>query len=136
TAGQAAKEVRISSRSDPIPATATDVGDASGNPRFVRFPSVESIRPGNTENFACRFSGVNFQFVMANELPNAYDFFMIVCGPVPLSARMAVPDAALDVATGDSGVRDRAWKRIEAATTATASAADLSKLEPSARRSG
>jgi hypothetical protein len=73
---------------------------------------------------------------MANELPNAYDFFMIVCGPVPLSERMAVPDAALDVATGDSGVRDRAWKKIEAATSAAADAAELSKLEPSARRSG
>ena len=42
----------------------------------------------------------------------------------------------VDVATGDSGVRDRAWKRIEAATTAAESAADLSKMEPSARRSG
>jgi len=74
--------------------------------------------------------------VMANELPNAYDFFMIVCGPVPLSARIAAPEAALDVATGDSGVRDRAWKSIEAAIPATAGAADLSKVEPSARRRG
>jgi hypothetical protein len=49
---------------------------------------------------------------------------------------VAAPDAALDIATGDSGVRNRAWKRIEAATMATASTADLSKLEPSARRSG
>jgi hypothetical protein len=73
---------------------------------------------------------------MANELPNAYDFFMIVCGPVPLAERMAVPDAALDVATGDSVARDRAWRRIEAATMAAASAPDLNKLEPSARRSG
>jgi len=45
---------------------------------------------------------------------------------------MALPDAALEVATGDSLARDRAWKSIEAAT----SAADLSELEPSARRSG
>ena len=73
---------------------------------------------------------------MANELPNAYDFFMIVCGPVPLSARVAVPDDALDVATGDSGARDRAWKRIDAVILAARSAADLSKLEPSARRNG
>jgi hypothetical protein len=49
---------------------------------------------------------------------------------------MAVPDAALEVATGDSPTRDRAWKRIEAATMAAANAADLSKLEPSVRRSG
>jgi hypothetical protein len=78
---------------------------------------------------------VHFQFVMANELPNAYDFFMIVCGPVPLSARMAVPDAALDVATGDSAMRDRAWKSIESATAAAKNAADLTRMEPSARRS-
>ena len=89
----------------------------------VRFRDI--IRPEHYEKFRWQFFRVHFQFVMANELPNAYDFFMIVCGPVPLSARMAVPDAALDVATGDSGVRDRAWKRIEAATTAAASAADL-----------
>jgi hypothetical protein len=49
---------------------------------------------------------------------------------------VAVPDAALDVATGDSGSRDRAWKKIEAATTAAANAADLGKMEPSTRRSG
>jgi hypothetical protein len=55
---------------------------------------------------------------------------------VPLSERTAVPDAALDVATGDSATRERAWKRIEAATTAAANADELSKLEPSARRSG
>ena len=73
---------------------------------------------------------------MANELPNAYDFFMIVCGPVPLSARMSDPDAALEVATGDAAARERAWTRIESARMAATSADDLSKLEPSARRSG
>jgi hypothetical protein len=33
-------------------------------------------------------------------------------------------------------VRDRAWKNIEAATAAAKSAANLTKVEPSARRSG
>ena len=58
---------------------------------------------------------------MANERPHAYDFFMIVCGPVPLSERMAVPDAALAVATGDPAAREWAWKSIE---TAKAEATD------------
>jgi len=49
---------------------------------------------------------------------------------------MAVPDAALDVATGDSAMRDRAWKSIESATAAAKNAADLTRMEPSARRSG
>jgi hypothetical protein len=74
--------------------------------------------------------------VMANERPHAYDFFMIVCGPVPLSARMALPDAALEIATGDSSARDLAWKSIDAASVAAKSDADFSKLEPFVRRSG
>nr|HMM92906.1 hypothetical protein [Bradyrhizobium sp.] len=88
------------------------------------------------DKFRWQFFRVHFQFVMANEVPNAYDFFMIVCGPVPLSGRVAAPDAALEVATGDSVAHERAWKTIESAILATKSADDLSKLEPSARRSG
>jgi hypothetical protein len=65
---------------------------------------------------------------MANELPHAYDFFMIVCGPIPLSARMARPEAALAIATGDATAREWAWKRLDAA--------DLGEMEPSARRRG
>jgi hypothetical protein len=84
--------------------------------RSCRSASATSSGPSTTKKFRWQFFRVHFQFVMANELPNAYDFFMIVCGPVPLSARIAAPEAALDVATGDSGVRDRAWKSIEAAT--------------------
>ena len=133
---QARKDVMNFYQFDPIASHGIDVGAARRNPKIVPVRFRDIIRPEHYEKFRWQFFRVHFQFVMANELPNAYDFFMIVCGPVPLSARMAVPDAALDVATGDSGVRDRAWKRIEAATTAAASAADLSKMEPSARRSG
>jgi hypothetical protein len=73
---------------------------------------------------------------MANERPHAYDFFMIVCGPIPLSVRMAVPDAALAVATGDPAAREWAWKRIETTKPGPVDAAGLGNMEPSARRSG
>ena len=87
--------------------------------------------------FRWKFFRVHFQFVMANERPHAYDFFMIVCGPIPLSARMAVPDAALAVATGDPACREWAWKSIETATTGGSRCRRIrAKLEPSARRSG
>jgi hypothetical protein len=61
---------------------------------------------------------------------------MIVCGPIPLTARMAVPDAALAVATGDPATREWAWKRIETAKMDACGATELGELEPSARRSG
>ncbi len=79
---------------------------------------------------------MHFQFVMANERPHAYDFFMIVCGPIPLRERMARPEAALAVATGDAATREWAWKRLETGPAGPADAADLGEMEPSARRSG
>src|SRR5437762_10013534 len=128
---QARKDVMNFYQFDPITSHGIDVGAARRNPTIVPVRFRDIIRPEHYNAFRWQFFRVHFQFVMANAVPHAYDFFMIVCGPIPLSERMAVPDAALDIATGDSEVRDRAWKRIEAATTAAASAADLSRLEPS-----
>jgi hypothetical protein len=73
---------------------------------------------------------------MANERPHAYDFFMIVCGPIPLSERMARPEAALAIATGDAAARDWAWKGLESTAASRVDAADLGEMEPSARRRG
>ena len=76
------------------------------------------------------------EFVKANERPHAYDFFMIVCGPMPLRERISRPDAALAIATGDAAMREWAWKLIESAPANQAGAAELGAAEPSARRSG
>jgi hypothetical protein len=73
---------------------------------------------------------------MANERPHAYDFFMIVCGPIPLRERMARPEAALVIATGDDAAREWAWKRLETAAAPRPDAAELGEMEPSARFSG
>ena len=121
---------------DPIAGHDIDPGDARRNPKIVSVRFRDIIRPEHYNVFRWKFFRVHFQFVMANERPHAYDFFMIVCGPIPLSARMAVPDAALAVATGDPAAREWAWKRIESAKAARVDAADLGGLEPTARRSG
>ena len=121
---------------DPIAGHDIDPGDARRNPKIVSVRFRDIIRPEHYNVFRWKFFRVHFQFVMANERPQAYDFFMIVCGPIPLSARMAVPDAALAVATGDPAAREWAWKRIESAKAARVDAADLGGLEPTARRSG
>ena len=49
----------------------------------VRFREI--ILPEHYKSFRWQFFRVHFQFVMANEVPHPYDFFMIVCGPVPLA---------------------------------------------------
>ena len=121
---------------DPIAGHGIDVGAARRNPTIVPVRFREIIKPEHYNVFRWKFFRVHFQFVMANERPHSYDFFMIVCGPIPLSDRMALPEAALAIATGDASVREWAWKRLEAAAASRANPADLAELEPSARRRG
>jgi hypothetical protein len=99
---------------DPIAGHGIDVGTARRNPRVVIVRLRDLIAPARYNLFRWQFFRVHFQFVMANDRANAYDFFMIVCGPVPLAARMARPHQALTIATGDAGARAAAWKALQA----------------------
>ena len=121
---------------DPIAGHDIDVGLARRNPKIVSVRFRDIIKPEHYNVFRWKFFRVHFQFVMANERPHAYDFFMIVCGPIPLSVRFAVPDAALAVGTGDPAARAQAWKRIETAKASPVNDDDSGDMEPSARRSG
>jgi hypothetical protein len=125
---------------DPVAGHGIDVGANRRNPTIVSVRFREIIKPEHYNLFRWKFFRVHFQFVMANELPHPYDFFMIVCGPIPLSERMARPEAALAVATGDAAAREWAWKRLETAAAGRVNAADLGEnsgeMEPTARRRG
>jgi hypothetical protein len=137
---QSRKDVMNFHPFDPIKGHGIDVGAARRNPTIVPVRFREIIKPEHYNLWRWKFFRVHFQFVMANERPHAYDFFMIVCGPIPLSERMACPEAALAVATGDAAMREWAWKRLETAAADPASSADLGemepKMEPTARRRG
>jgi hypothetical protein len=129
---QSRKDVMNFHPFDPIAGHGIDVGALRRNPTIVPVRFRDIIKPENYNRFRWKFFRVHFQFVMANERPHPYDFFMIVCGPVPLRERMADPAAALALATGDAAARDRAWKNLEAAPVT----ADPKKMEPTARLSG
>jgi hypothetical protein len=85
---------------DPITGHGLDPGPARRNPIIVPVRFRDIIKPENYNRFRWKFFRVHFQFVMANERPQAYDFFMIVCGPVSLRERVDAPAAALALATG------------------------------------
>jgi hypothetical protein len=121
---------------DPIAGHGIDVGTLRRNPTIVPVRFREIIQPEDYNLFRWKFFRVHFQFVMANERPHAYDFFMIVCGPVPLRERMARPEAALAIATGDAATRECAWKSLKMAAVTRLDEADLGEMEPSARRRG
>jgi hypothetical protein len=133
---QARKDVMNFFDLDPVASHGIDVGADRRNPTIVPIRFREMILPEHYDAFRWKFFRVHFQFVMANEVPHGYEFFMIVCGPVPLRERMAHPDAALTVATGDAAARERAWKELESTPICGSGAIETGEWEPSARAGG
>ena len=120
---------------DPVAGHGIDVGNAKRNPTIVPVRFREIVRPEHYNRFRWKFFRVHFQFVMANERPHAYDFFMIVCGPVPLRERMAQPVATLALVDGDVTTRENAWKKLDLGQKTT-SAASPDNAQPAVRRIG
>jgi pimeloyl-ACP methyl ester carboxylesterase len=110
---QARKDVMNFYPFDPIIGHGIDVGAARRNPLLVSVRFRDIIEPAHYNSFRWQFFRVHFQFVMANERPHPYDFFMIACGPVPLRERMARPEAAVAIATGDAAARETGWKILQ-----------------------
>lgn len=133
---QSRKDVMNFFRFDPVTAHGIELGSERHNPTIVPVRFREIVDSAHYNLFRWQFFRVHFQFVMANEQPHAYDFFMIVCGPVPLRERIACPEAALAVATGDMAAREWAWKRLESASMSRQMASNVDEMEPTVRRSG
>ncbi|MBU6455989.1 MAG: hypothetical protein KGQ48_00465 [Bradyrhizobium sp.] len=115
---QARKDVMNFYPFDAITGHGIDVGARRRNPRIVPVRFRDIIEPAHYNVFRWQFFRVHFQFVMANERPHPYDYFMIACGPVPLRERMARPEAAVAIATGDAAARESGWKILEMTTPA------------------
>ena len=120
---------------DPIAGHGIDVGREKRNPTIVPVRFREIIRSEHYNRFRWKFFRVHFQFVMANERPHAYDFFMIVCGPVPLRERMDHPTAALALVDGDFTTRENAWKKLDLGQRSTVPPASEG-VQPAARLMG
>ncbi|MBU6464729.1 MAG: hypothetical protein KGK01_14110 [Bradyrhizobium sp.] len=133
---QARKDVMNFYPFDVITGHGIDVGASRRNPRIVSVRFRDIIEPAHYNRFRWQFFRVHFQFVMANERPHPYDFFMIACGPVPLRERMARPEAAVAIATGDLAARESGWKTLETSIPNPAGGPDLGKMEPSTSHRG
>ncbi|HKS20434.1 MAG TPA: hypothetical protein VJS63_14625 [Bradyrhizobium sp.] len=133
---QARKDVMNFYQFDPITSHGIRLGAERRNPTIVPIRFRDLVRPEHYKKFRWKFFRMHFQFVMANEQPNAYDFFMIVCGPVPLAERTALPAAALTMAIGDPEARERAWNQLENAGPGPAGDTLAGETEPAALRRG
>ena len=84
---------------DPIAGHGIDLGSRRTNPHVVPVRFRDIISPEWYRRFRWRFFRVHFQFIMANERPAHYDYFMIVCGPFYLRYRAERPNEVVAAVT-------------------------------------
>ena len=53
-----------------------------------------------------RFMRLHYQFLMANELRSTYDFFMMVCGPIPFGRAVRAPTGPVEFIAADGAFRN------------------------------
>lgn len=109
---QARKDVMNFFAFDPIKGHGIDVGAARRNPIQARMRLRKLIDPKIYPVFRWRFFRVHFQFIMANDRPDAYDFFMMLCGPIDLISRVRAPQDACDALAADGEARAQAWRNL------------------------
>jgi hypothetical protein len=76
---------------DPIAGHGIDLGSARINPRIVSVRFRDIVSEDRYRWFRWLFLRVHFQYIMANDRPASYDFFMIACGPFDLRQRVDCP---------------------------------------------
>jgi hypothetical protein len=56
--------------------------------------------------FRFNYMRLHYQFVMANERRTVYDYFMLMCGPVPFARTIAQPNGPDDLYAADGSLRE------------------------------
>lgn len=110
---------------DPIAGHGIDPGELRRNPTVAIMSVRHMIDPAIYSKFRWRFFRVHFQFIMANDRPDPYDFFMMLCGPIDLVSRVGAPADALAALTATGDARRAARARLglgDATTSSDASA--------------
>ena len=69
-----------------------------------------------------RFMRLHYQFLMANELRSTYDFFMMVCGPIPFGRAVRAPTGPVEFIAADGAFLnpDRPTETMPACANRTA----------------
>jgi hypothetical protein len=77
---------RITDRADKL----------DGKPLIRRLQIHNVLYPETFAKYRLRVLRLHYQFVMANERRAAYDYFMMVCGPLPVTDWTTTPSGLLD----------------------------------------
>ena len=80
---------------DPVAGIGLSAGSARCNPLMWRVRFRDMLSPDLYRRIRFNFFRLHYQFIMANDQRAPYDYFMLVCGPLPVATWAKDPLAAL-----------------------------------------
>ena len=92
-------------KTHPVADLGIDAGTKPPNPVIVHVNLREMLTPEAFARFRWNFFRVHFQFIMANDRPARYDYFLFLCGPLPLSFWVKRGISTGDAYNSDSSLR-------------------------------
>jgi pimeloyl-ACP methyl ester carboxylesterase len=78
-----------------------------GKPLMRRVWIQDMLTPRTYWRIRARFMRVHHQFVMANERRSTYDYFMLVCGPIPFARCTLAPTGPVELIASDGAFIDQ-----------------------------
>jgi hypothetical protein len=93
---------------DPVAEVKFDGERLSGKPVIRRAQFHDMLEPSTFRRYRFKFMRMHYQFVMANERRSIYDFFMMVCGPIPFARSVRLPAGPAELISPDGTMIDPA----------------------------
>jgi hypothetical protein len=100
---------------DPVEGLGIHVGAERCNPLIWKVRFRDMLSPEFYKRIRLNFFRLHYQFIMANDQRAPYDYFMLICGPVPVATWAKDPQAALAAFDADAKLAE---ERVTAAATA------------------
>lgn len=100
---------------DPVEGIGAHVGSARCNPTIWKVRFRDMLSDEFYKRIRFNFFRLHYQFIMANDQRAPYDYFMLVCGPVPVVTWARDPQAALAAFDADAKLAE---ERVTAAVKA------------------
>jgi pimeloyl-ACP methyl ester carboxylesterase len=78
----------------------------SGKPHLRRVWLHQMLTKRTYWRYRLRFMRLHYQVVMANERRSTYDYFMMICGPIPFARSVRAPTGAVELIASDGALMD------------------------------
>ena len=91
---------------DPVTLTRFYGDPIRGKPLLRRVRLQHMLTRRTYWRYRLRFMRLHYQFVMANELRSTYDYFMMVCGPIPFARSVLAPAGPAELIAPDGALID------------------------------